>query len=74
LEPNETADFPEDEFNSRTPGRRNAIADGFHASLYRSLKPSKQFGFLIESRRNNQPRKHHRENAKRVNFRMMSQA
>jgi len=33
--------FPEDEFNSRTPWRWNAIADGFHASLYRALKPRK---------------------------------
>ena len=59
LEPNEAANFPEDEFNSRAPWRGNAIADNFHASLYPTLKPRKQFGSLVEGGRDNEPRQHH---------------
>src|SRR5665213_3291221 len=33
LEPDEAADLPEHEFDSRAPWRGNAVADGFHAVL-----------------------------------------
>jgi len=74
LQPDEAANFPKDEFNSRTPWTRNAIADGFHSSLHRALESREQLGLFVKGGRDQHPSQDDRYDAKRVHFRMMLQA
>jgi hypothetical protein len=71
LQPDKTADFPEDELDPWSPRRRDAVTDGFRTALYGALKSGQQLGLFIKCGCETYPGQHDSKNAKRMNLGVM---
>ena len=74
LKPDQTSDFPEDEFHSRPPWRRYGVAERFDAALHETLRARQQLRLLIEGRYDKRPCQDHGERSKRMDFQMIPES